>query len=260
MNVFTSPKKVTGDFLWIYYETRPEIVHRLVPPPLKPIDRPLVVAYAANLKKMTYASPSYESALWIAVDYKGEIGFYAIAMTVTDDMVLIGGRDQMGYPKKMATISYEELGNSIKVTNTRHGITFAEMQAALDGNPNDASFPSVVDTFLRQKKSINFQYKPFPEPNSDFTKLHVNLLRIFLKFKLETSEIGSGQLKFAPSMFDPWSEIEVVKVLGAARSRGEIEFKDVEAKEEVPAFDILPYTMSKNDALPAYYLEKYKQN
>ncbi len=50
-----------------------------------------------------------------------------------------------------------------------------------------------------------------------------------------------------------------MKVLGAAMSRGEIEFKDVDAVEEVPTFDILPYTMSKNDSLPGYYLKKYSE-
>ncbi len=202
MNVFTSPKKINGDFLWIYFETKPEILKRLVPPPLKPFERPLVIAYAANLKKMTYADASFETALWIAVDYKGEIGTYAIAMAVTDDMVLVGGRDNMGYPKKMARITYEEKGKSVAVTNERHGIKFAEMHATLDGKPGDPAFQGLLDAFLKQRKLINFQYKPFPEPNGNFTKLHVNLQRIFIKAKLETNEIGSGTLTFKPSMFD----------------------------------------------------------
>jgi acetoacetate decarboxylase len=257
MKVLSGPKKLTADVIWIYFETTPDVIKRLLPPPLKPVNKPLAIIWGMDVKKATYCEPCIEIAIGLVVQYKEETGVYVIGMGVNDDMVLVGGREVMGYPKKIARLTRAVSGNKVSFSAERHGITYVSIEATLDGKYGDPGFPAIVDAYLRQKKMLNFQYKPYAEPNAGFDKMHINLNRIFIKAKTETNELGSATVKLTKSQFDPWAEIEVVKVLGAARSKGE--FEDVDQVEEVPALEIMKYTTSKTDALPDYYLKKYTE-
>ena len=99
----------SGDFydaemLSLVWETTPEAIEKLLPPPLKPAEKPLALAFVANYPSTNFSVPYKESALFVNASFEGQEGFYCLAMPVTNDMAMAGGREVWGYPKKLANI------------------------------------------------------------------------------------------------------------------------------------------------------------
>jgi hypothetical protein len=46
------------------------------------------------------------------------------------------------------------------------------------------------------------------------------LIRRETEFQPRSSEVGEGEISFGPSPFDPWSELEVIRMLGAVYATG----------------------------------------
>jgi len=90
--------------------------------------------------------------------------------------------------------------------------------------------------------------------------MHINLMRINLKMKNELVATGEASVQFSESRFDSWSELPVVKMLGACKMVGELEFSDFNAVQEVPMMQIMPHTISKFDAEFAYFSAKYAES
>lgn len=91
-----------AEFLAVFWETKPEIVEHLLPPPLKPVKHPVVQAFIANYPKTNFGVIYKEAALFLFGEYDGVVGIHCLAMPVDKDMALIGGREVFGYPKKIS--------------------------------------------------------------------------------------------------------------------------------------------------------------
>lgn len=113
----------------IIYETKPEIVERLLPPPLEPFEIPLVRVYIANFPRTNFGIIYKEVALLLVCKYKGEIGVYTLSMPVDNDMAMVLGRDIFGYPKKVGNIHLEKKGNNVHGWVERNGVRFVEINA-----------------------------------------------------------------------------------------------------------------------------------
>ncbi|NHJ39373.1 MAG: hypothetical protein FK731_05015, partial [Asgard group archaeon] len=109
--------------LSFFWETKPEIIERLLPPPLEPSDSPIVYAYTANFDRTNFGISTYkESAVFLLCTYKGEVGFYCLSMPVDNDIAMALGREFFGYPKKIAKIHLEKLRNTAISWTIRHDI------------------------------------------------------------------------------------------------------------------------------------------
>lgn len=60
-----------AEMLTVYFETRPEIVARLLPPPLKPAKEPFGGAFVANYPRTNFGVTYLESALFLQAEYNG---------------------------------------------------------------------------------------------------------------------------------------------------------------------------------------------
>ena len=117
------------DILTITWETKPEIVEKLLPKPLEPFDRPLVQSYIANFRKSNFGPGYLESSLSLICKYNGEVGAYFLAMPVSKGMPVAYGREYFGYPKKTAKVKLKRIFNTAFGCTTRHGIKFLKMRA-----------------------------------------------------------------------------------------------------------------------------------
>jgi acetoacetate decarboxylase len=88
-----------AEMLVVMWETNPEAIKRLVPPPLKPTDRPLVTAFVAHYPKTNFGPFYYEGALFVRAQFADIAGNYCLAMPVTGDIAMAVGREEFGYPK-----------------------------------------------------------------------------------------------------------------------------------------------------------------
>ena len=158
-----------AQMLSIFWETKPEIIAKLLPPPLKPVPHPIAYAFVAYYPSTNFDVTYRETALFISATFNGEEGGYCLAMPVTSDMAMAGGREIFGFPKKMADIHYKKDGDTIEGWTERRGTRFMEIRAKLTGKFNDpamqdilAATPMAEDGSMK-RTSYNFKHFPAPE-------------------------------------------------------------------------------------------------
>src|SRR5512136_2111901 len=103
--------RATADFydaemLMVFWETKPEVVAKLLPAPLNPAAIPLAMAFVAWYPSTNFDVTYHESALFVRARYNGEEGNYCLSMPVTSDIAMAAGREFYGFPKKMADVHF----------------------------------------------------------------------------------------------------------------------------------------------------------
>jgi len=112
----------SAEMINVFWETKAEIVERLLPPPLEPTTFPLATALLGNYPKTNFGLPYLESALFIGCQYKGVIGMYCLAMHLDGPgkgLAMAGGRETVGFPKKLAKIELKK-----DIDNNAEGLIF----------------------------------------------------------------------------------------------------------------------------------------
>ena len=252
--------------LSIFWETKPEIIERILPPPLEPISLPIVIAFLANYPEATQGQPYLESALMIRCKYQGIPGNYFLAMHVNDDRAMVGGREACGFPKKMANLFLKEDGNTIEGYSERIGTKNLEVKVELSEKYNNVAelLPKLNDPefrkaqndpeFLkkvidikylpsRKRGSISYNFKYFPKPSRDGFDYDPRLVQQETKVKVKSLRVGKvTYLKLGSSSHDPWGEVEVVNLLGALYTKSDNIMLTGEVVAEVDPKEFLPYS------------------
>jgi acetoacetate decarboxylase len=243
---FTEAEMVT-----VFWETKPDIVARLLPPPLKPAEYPLAMAFVAHYPKTNFDVSYREGALFLRAAYGGEEGNYCLAMPVTNDMAMCGGRELYGYPKKMAEISFEVHGDDAGGWVERHGFRYAEIRAKLTGTFNQPDAESKMPRQINDDgslKGISFTYRTYPQPGGGPLDYNPWLHRQETVLRPKSVRYGQGEIIFQPSPYDPWAEVEVVRMLGAVHVVGNNSMLGATALAAVDPMQFAPYAFVKYDS------------
>jgi len=241
-----------AEVLMVYFETKPEIIQRLLPAPLQPAKIPVGFAFVANYPRTNFGRPYLESALFLVAERRGEEGAYCLAMPVTDDMALIGGREVFGFPKKIADISMKRDGEKVEGWTERHGIRFFEIRARLTGKFNEEVLQQMMMERMASPAGMDqviYNFKYFPGPEATGFDYNPRLIREVVEMRPKSMEMGEAELIFRPSDQDPWSEVEIVRVLGAVYTIGDNTLLPGSAVAEVDPMSFAPYASMKVDNL-----------
>lgn len=239
-----------AEVLTVYFETKPEVVERLLPPPLKPAALPVGATFIANYPKTNFGVTYLESALFLLAQHNGDEGVYCLAMPVTNDIALILGREVFGYPKKMAEIGFEREGNDVRGWTERHGTRFFEVKAKLTGKFNDAGVQQMVTESLESNPDvIVYNFKYFPAPERDGFDYNPRLIKEVVKRRPNSIEMGEAELTLRPSEHDPWFDVEIVRVYGAIYTVGDNTMLPGKVVAEVDQTEFAPYAFMKLDAI-----------
>jgi acetoacetate decarboxylase len=239
-----------AEVLTVFFETKQEVVEKLLPSPLKPAALPVGAAFVANYPRTNFGVTYLESALSLLAQYNGEEGVFCLAMPVTDDIALILGREVFGYPKKIARINLEREGNDVKGWTERHGIRFFEVKAKLTGKFNDAIAQQMITQRMKTNPDVvvyNFKY--FPAPEGEGFDYNPRLVKEVVTRKPKSIEMGEAELVLRPSDHDPWCDVEIVRVLGALYTIGDNTMLPGNVVAEVDQTEFAPYAFMKLDAL-----------
>ena len=95
---------INAEMLLATFETNMDVVKEVIPRPLKPTRDARATVFVAQYPETNFGCVYNEGALLIHCEYRGEKGVYCLSMPVTDDMAMVGGRENFGYPKKILTI------------------------------------------------------------------------------------------------------------------------------------------------------------
>lgn len=85
--------------------------------------------FIVDYREPSFTVPYKEAALIIHVKTPLGRGIHCPWMVVDDDTAMAYGRELLGYPKKMAEITFEEDGENIRAAVSRRGINLLEMSA-----------------------------------------------------------------------------------------------------------------------------------
>lgn len=224
--------------LGVSFLTQPDIVKRLLPPPLEPADTPRGLMFIGEYPE-TNLGPGYrEAALFIGCKYNGEDGNYCLSMPIeSEESRLYNGRDIFGYPKKMAKIHFEVKDNEAYGWVERHGIRFLEIKAQLMGQMPNMPTPGP-----------NFLFKASPKidltPGFDGPVL---LCRQQTDVELQSLKIGKAEVILRESQYDPWAEVKIANVIVAYSLVSNNTMNPGTVLQEVDGEAFLPYYFKMTD-------------
>jgi len=228
--------KIWSTAVTVVWETDPDVIRAVLPPPLEPSE-PLARIRFATVDMGT-GIPVF-GAGWFGVRARhGSVeGEYALFMPMTTEQATIGGRETYGEPKKIGGVSIERDGDALRATFARMGFTMAELTGTL-GEPVD----------IAPKDKVDFYFKCSPSPDGKGFDTEPALVYVRRHEEARDGRTIDGTLTLGESPLDPVADIPV----GAIRS---FEFARVattqtgEVVERVPAEDLLPYVHQRYDDL-----------
>ena len=237
-----------AEMLTIYWETKPDIVKKLLPRPLKPIGPPIAFAFIANYPRTNFGVIYQESAIGLLCQFKGEIGAYILAMPVTNDIAMAGGREIYGYPKKMASIQLKREENKIEAWTDRHGIRIIEVKGELTKKFSEKEIQKLMRALgFKENVLIVYNFKHFPAPEGMGFDYNPRLIREEVEFHHKSVEQANVKIELKSSKFDPWAEIEVVKLMGAMYTIGDNKMRKGSVAAEVKPTTFAKYAFLKWD-------------
>ena len=237
-----------AEMLNIFFLTTPEVTQKLIPPPLKPSPMPVASAFVAYYPKTEIGITYRESALFLEAEFNGELGYYCLAMTVTDDMALILGRESLGYPKKMADIHFKRQGTEVEGWSERHGFRFFDVRAKLTGRFNDMVAQEMMkDQFQAKADFVIFNYKYFQSPTGEGFDYNPRLIKERIAGSRKTLDLGEAEILLRSSPTDPWGDVVVTKVLGALYSVQNMTLLPGKVVAEIDQKEFMPYSFMNLD-------------
>ncbi|MEV0375154.1 acetoacetate decarboxylase family protein [Streptomyces sp. NPDC050636] len=216
------------------WETDPDVVAAVLPPPLKPTARPLVRANISTVELPGY--PLGAGSVAVAAEHNGVEGWYPLVMPMTHERALIGGREVFGEPKKLGEVTVERQGPVVRATLARHGIAFVEVRGAVD-SPLPTPEPA---------RRTDFYFKFLPAVDGSGFDVDPVLVHCVRNEKVRKLERITGDVVLRESVYDPVADLPVHTLVGITIGRKTTDQKG-RVVERVSARALLPYIHQRYD-------------
>ncbi|MEU3923088.1 acetoacetate decarboxylase family protein [Streptomyces sp. NPDC029004] len=216
------------------WESDPDAVAAVLPPPLKPTERPLVRAGISKVDLSGY--PLGAGSVAVAALHDGREGWYPLVMPMTHERALVGGREVFGEPKKLGEVGVERDGLVVRAVLARHGIAFVEVRGAVDG-PLPLPEPA---------EKLDFYFKFLPAVDGQGFDADPVLVHCTRNEKFRKLEKLTGDVVLRESMYDPVADLPVRRVVELTIGEKTSDQKGRVA-ERVSAQALLPYIHQRYD-------------
>jgi acetoacetate decarboxylase len=236
------PYNVEG--VTVMWETKPEIVERLLPPPLKPAGLPIATAFIGRYPKTNLCPQYSEGSLSLWAEFNGEEGLYCLALPGTNDMAMALGRERFGYPKKLANIWFNRAMTYVEGFIERHGVRFFELRGRLSSKFRTEGFQGQVPN---EQEFTCYNFKHFLAADGRGFDYNPCLIRVRLIVSTKVAELAEVRVVLRPSEYDPWSEVEIIRMLGAVYVVGNRTTLKGSVEAELDPAAFAPYSLLKWD-------------
>jgi len=215
--------------LYIFWETDPKVARQILPPQLELIDpeHPQVYSYFVNIREPTFAPWYMEAGIGIlGARFKEHTGLYFCNLQLSGpgaQMGLLSGREMSGLPKKMCEKIVVERNDDIAhavVEAKGRRIFEAEIEIGSYNEPMmEAGFAELIPGASADGYCFLFKYDIGSGKDDNVILQNATLLGYDSVTDYRSWEAASiKSISMEPSLDDPWSELVVVKPLGAAYS------------------------------------------
>ncbi|MEY9968204.1 acetoacetate decarboxylase [Streptacidiphilus sp. MAP12-16] len=216
------------------WESDPEAVAQVLPPPLKPTERALV---RVNISQVDlFGTPLGAGSFAVSAQHGAHTGWYPLVMPMSTERALIGGREVFGEPKKLGEITVSRDGDRVTATLARHGITFVEVRGRVSG---ELPLPEPVE-------KLDFYFKFLPAVDGEGFDLEPVLVHCLRNERVRRLERVDGEVVLRESPYDPVVDLPVRRLLEitigekTSDQRGRV-------VERVSAQALLPYIHQRYD-------------
>jgi acetoacetate decarboxylase len=228
--------KIWSTAVTVIWETDPDAIRAVLPPPLEPSD-PLARIRFATVDMGT-GIPVF-GAGWFGVRARhGSVeGEYALFMPMTTEQATVGGRETYGEPKKIGNVTIAVDGDNVRANFDRMGFPLAQVEATLG---------DTVD--IPAKDKVDFYFKISPSPDGKGFDTEPALVHCRRHEEARDGRTLDGKLTLHDSPLDPIADIPVGRIVSmqfaqvATTQTGEV-------VERVPADWLLPYVHQRYDDL-----------
>jgi len=194
--------KIWSEAVTAVWETDPELIAAVLPPPLEPGPQPLV-----RLTITTVSMPGLPvfGAGWFGVQarHADVVGEYPLFMPMTTEQSTLGGRDTYGEPKKMAHVWARRAGKEVEAGIARMGFTVCEIR----GRVTETRAP-----YEKTKTDFWFKVSPSAERAGE---LDQDPLLVYGE-KVETARVHEGidgDVILKDSPLDPVADLHIRRLV-----------------------------------------------
>lgn len=204
--------------LAVLYETDPDAVAAVLPPPLTAPARPQVRITFASVDIGRGRPPFGAGTFAVAAVHEGTEGWYPLVMPMTTEQAVIGGRETFGEPKKLGDVVLERDGDRVRGAFSRLGVTFVEVTGTVSGEitpPDEVHKVDFYLKFLLDPAGKGFDNDPW-------------LVYCHRTEKARSVWAVDGEVTLRDSPFDPVADLPVQNLLSielaekASSQRGEL--------------------------------------
>jgi acetoacetate decarboxylase len=220
------------------YETDPDVIAAVLPPPLQSSDEPLVRVSIATVDIGAGRPPFGAGTFAVQARHEGTIGNYPLVMPMTTEQSVIGGRETFGEPKKLARIALDRVGARLHGTVTRLGITFLELTGEVT-----AQLEPPAD-----RERVDFYFKFLPAPDGKGFDTEPALVYCRRQESARKVERVDGEVLLHESRFDPVVDLPVRRIVEMSMSERR-SIQTGEIVERVPSEWLVPYAHQRYDDL-----------
>ncbi|WP_413756581.1 acetoacetate decarboxylase family protein [Streptomyces sp. MMBL 11-3] len=221
------------------WESDPDAVAAVLPPPLEPTGRPLV---RVNISKVDLPGyPLGAGSFAVAAAHDGVEGWYPLVMPMTHERALTGGREVFGEPKKLGEVTVEREGLMVRAALARHGIAFVEVRGAVSGPlplPEPASRTDFYFKFLPAVDGSGADGSGF-----DAGPVLVHCVR---DERVRGLERITGDVVLRESVYDPVADLPVRELVGITLGERTTDQKGTVVARVDPG-ELLPYAHQRYD-------------
>ena len=223
--------------LTVTFETTPESVRGLLPPPLEPMPEPLGTAWVGDIGNSNCVGPFMSVALYIRARYQDVVGNYCIASAMSTPEATVFARDIWGEPAKLAKLMFESQDEFVWGSAERYEVRYMSLRGRLTGSSATG----------RRDNSI-FHFKFSPRADGTGFDRPPQLVLLTADTTVEVGKRGRGELVFRDSPHDPVSEIPVKQVIEAIYTEGHT-YVSARTLCDVDPDEFIAYAFNKTDCL-----------
>lgn len=225
--------------LEVSFETTPEAIATLLPPPLEPTPEALGLAYVSDLGTSTCVGPYQAAALFLRARYQDTIGYYCLSMGVSIPEAVTFGREFYGEPRKHAKLIFERTDEFVWGSAERHEIRSLSLRGRMTESGKTG-----------RQQATYFTFKHLPRPDGSGFANPPQLVQISEDLSVQQAETGRGELILRDSPHDPVSDIPITQVIGATYTEAHV-YSTATVLCEVDPDAFLPFAFNGTDALDA---------
>jgi acetoacetate decarboxylase len=228
------PHFVRGERFMVSFLTEPETYRRLLPPPLRPADQPLVVVGIGRWRSNCvgdYAGGSIS----LAARHNGVDGGFAVAMWMDSEASVSFGREVFGEPKKLAAANLFHSDDRAEAWIERMGVRLVHLQGDL-GPELGRSRQDRIAFNIRSRAAVDGIGLDGPAVLTAAT----------MRTEISSRRVGSGRIELRGTVHDPVDELQVVSVLGCEYQQQSI-IASCAAIDTIPAAEFLPFHYGRTD-------------